>query len=51
MDVCDLFQCYEEGVKGTHTQCCYGHYETDRLLDFVNRDATSYIGVLCVLSR
>ena len=44
MDVCDLFQCYENGVKSTHEQCCYGHYESDRLLDFVNRDSTSFIG-------
>jgi len=44
MDVCDLFMCYEDGVKSTHTQCCYGHYQSDRLLDFVNRDVNAYIG-------
>ena len=44
IDVCDLPSCYEDGVKNYHAQCCYGHYEGDQLLDFVNRDATNYIG-------
>jgi hypothetical protein len=43
-EVCDLAFCYEDDVKAYHSQCCYGHYEGDQLLDFVNRDATQYIG-------
>jgi hypothetical protein len=27
-----------------HDDCCYGHYENDRLLDAVSGDRTKYVG-------
>jgi len=36
--VCDKAECYEDGDKGYHDECCYGHYEDDQLLDFINAD-------------
>jgi len=36
--VCDKSQCYEDGEYDWHEECCYGHYEKDQLLDFVNGD-------------
>jgi len=34
--VCDKSECYEDGEKDYYDECCYGHYEKDQLLDFVN---------------
>ena len=36
--VCDKAQCFESdyGNKDYYAMCCYGHYENDQLLDFVN---------------
>jgi len=44
--VCDFAQCYseEEGAMGYYDDCCYGHYENDRLLDAVSGDRTKYFG-------
>lgn len=47
--VCDKANCYEEidgeQVVDYYDACCYGHYETDQLLDFVNADKTSGYGL------
>jgi hypothetical protein len=42
--VCSLSQCYEDGVKDYHDQCCYGHYEYDQLLDFVSGNTSQGFG-------
>jgi hypothetical protein len=42
--VCDKVNCYENGVQDTYEECCYGHYENDQLLDFVNGDKTGSFG-------
>jgi hypothetical protein len=36
--VCDKSQCYENDTLDYYDECCYGHYENDQLLDFVNGD-------------
>lgn len=45
---CDKSTCYEIEIdtdaKGSYQQCCYGHYEYDQFLDYVNGDVNSYIG-------
>lgn len=45
--VCDKSSCYEyeQGSKDEYTECCYGHYENDQLLDFVNADKSSGYGL------
>ena len=44
--VCDKASCYEAdyGNKDVYDNCCYGHYEYDQLLDFVNGDKNSGYG-------
>ena len=44
--VCDKSECYESdyGSKDYYSECCYGHYENDQLLDFENGDKTKGIG-------
>jgi len=44
--VCDKAECYESeyGSKDYYSECCYGHYEDDQLLDFTTGDASSYFG-------
>jgi hypothetical protein len=44
--VCDKSACYESdyGSKGYYDECCYGHYETDQLLNFVDGDKTTGFG-------
>ena len=44
--VCGTAECYDNDI-GTYDYfdlCCYGHFENDQLLDYVNGDDTSYIG-------
>ena len=36
---CDKSSCYEDGVKDSYEDCCYGHFKNDQLLDF-----TVYLG-------
>jgi hypothetical protein len=45
--VCDKSMCYEsdEGTKDYFEDCCYGHYENDQLLDFVNADKSQGYGL------
>lgn len=45
--VCDKSMCYEadEGAKDYFDDCCYGHYEKDQLLDFVNADKSKGYGL------
>jgi hypothetical protein len=43
-DICDHFNCVEDGVKDKHATCCNGHYEFDGMLDFINGDVTKQIG-------
>jgi hypothetical protein len=45
--VCDKAQCYEStyGAKGYYALCCYGHYENDQMLDFVNGNKNSGYGL------
>jgi len=53
--VCDKSECYEgEGYDQDSMnalsydyfdECCYGHYENDQLLDFVNGDKSSGFGM------
>ena len=45
--VCDKAQCYESsyGSKDYYGMCCYGHYENDQLLDFINGDKNSGTGL------
>ena len=44
--VCDKASCYESeyGNKDVYDGCCYGHYEYDQLLDFVNGDKDNGYG-------
>jgi len=44
--VCDKHSCYESkyGSKDSYTECCYGHYKNDQLLDFVNGDVNAGYG-------
>jgi len=47
--VCNHDSCYETDDEGTtkkdyYGECCYGHYENDQLLDFVNGEKTSGYG-------
>ena len=44
--VCDTPSCYvdSKGSKDTYDLCCYGHYETDQLLDFINGDSSAGYG-------
>lgn len=45
--VCDKSECYESeyGSKGIYAACCYGHYENDQLLDFVNGNKNAGYGL------
>lgn len=44
--VCSLASCYEADYGDTdyYTECCYGHYEFDQLLDFVNGNKSAGYG-------
>ena len=44
--ICDKSECYESdyGGKDTYSECCYGHYENDQLLDFESGDKSKGIG-------
>jgi hypothetical protein len=44
--VCDKAECYESDfdAKDYFDECCYGHYESDQLLDFVNGNRDNGIG-------
>lgn len=42
--VCDKYECFEGGVQDIYDACCYGHYEDDQLLDFINADKESGYG-------
>jgi hypothetical protein len=42
--VCDKSNCYEDGVKDAWPQCCYGHFEFDQLLNFVDGDKDTGYG-------
>lgn len=42
--VCDKANCYEDGTQAYWPACCYGHYESDQLLDFVNADKDAGTG-------
>jgi hypothetical protein len=44
--VCTISQCYEEdyGDKDYYSECCYGHFEFDQLLDFVNGNKSAGYG-------
>lgn len=43
--VCDKANCYEDGELDYWDECCYGHYENDQLLDFVNGDKSAGFGL------
>ena len=46
-DLCDKYYCFEPDIsteKGNYTNCCYGHYENDQLLDFINSDVYAGLG-------
>lgn len=45
-NVCVTAKCYsdEEGRAEYFDDCCYGHFENDRLLDAVSGDRTQYFG-------
>ena len=45
--VCDKPSCYQSefGEKGFYDSCCYGHYEFDQLLDFINGDKNAGYGL------
>jgi len=43
--VCDKSQCYEDGTLDYYAACCYGHYEDDQLLDFVNANKNAGFGL------
>lgn len=42
--VCAKASCYENGVKEYHENCCYGHYESDQLLDAVTGSKDDKMG-------
>jgi hypothetical protein len=44
--VCDKAECYESdyGNKDYYSECCYGHYENDQLMDFESGDKTKGVG-------
>jgi hypothetical protein len=44
--VCDKAECYEEsaGTKDYYDDCCYGHYEFDKILDFTTGNKSNYWG-------
>lgn len=44
--VCDKPMCYsdETGERDYYDDCCYGHFEHDRLLDGVSGDRYTYVG-------
>ena len=44
--VCTLAKCYESDVDkyAYQDQCCYGHYETDQLLDWTTGDTSAGFG-------
>ena len=45
-DVCDKAECYMEKYSSTgyYTECCYGHYEDSKILDFASGNKTNHIG-------
>jgi hypothetical protein len=43
--VCDKAECYEQGTIATYAACCYGHYENDKLLDFISGDKNRGTGL------
>ena len=44
--VCDKAECYEEsfGNKDYYDDCCYGHYEFDKILDFTTGNKSNHWG-------
>ena len=44
--VCDFAACYDEdsGEIGFGDDCCYGHFEFDRLLDAASGDRNKFFG-------
>ena len=44
--VCAKSQCYETGYdsKDYYSECCYGHYEDDAMLDFVSGNRSAHTG-------
>ena len=44
--VCDKASCYisDYGDQDYYEECCYGHYEFDQVLDYVNGNKTNFIG-------
>ena len=44
--VCSKWSCYESefGEKDDYDECCYGHYESDQMLDFINGDKNAGTG-------
>ena len=44
--ICTLSECYEEEYDNVdyYNDCCYGHYEYDQLLDFVNGNKSAGYG-------
>jgi hypothetical protein len=44
--VCDKAECYESstGTKDYYDDCCYGHYEFDKILDFTTGNRTNHWG-------
>jgi len=44
--VCDKAECYMEdyGGFGYWAECCYGHFENDKMLDFVTGNRTNHYG-------
>lgn len=43
-NVCQKARCLQDGHQDYHDTCCYGHYEGDRLLDFITGNTSNYIG-------
>ena len=45
-NVCDFSQCYDEDTNKLDyfDDCCYGHFENDRLLDAISGDRSKFFG-------
>lgn len=42
--VCIRYECYENNEYGKWDECCYGHFENDQMLDFINGIKENYVG-------
>jgi len=44
--VCNKAECYEDSysARGYYAECCYGHYENDKMLDFVSGNRSQHTG-------